>query len=63
MRGLIKYYGKFKLRGLQKLMWRFEYRLAKWVLNKYKSFKSSLIYSQILCPFGAESEFNIKNSV
>ena len=41
MRGVIKYYGKFKLRDLQRLMWRFEFRLAKWALNKYASFKSS----------------------
>jgi group II intron reverse transcriptase/maturase len=41
MRGVIKYYGKFKLRDLQRLMWRFEYRLAKWALNKYKKFKGS----------------------
>ena len=41
MRGVIKYYGKFKLRHLQRLMWRFEFRLAKWALNKYASFKNS----------------------
>lgn len=36
IRGLIKYYGKHKLRGLQRLMWRFEYRLAKWALKVRK---------------------------
>jgi RNA-directed DNA polymerase len=41
MIGIIRYYGKFKLRGLQPLMKRFEFRLAKWVLNKYKKFKGS----------------------
>jgi RNA-directed DNA polymerase len=41
MRGVIRYYGKFKLRGLQPLMKHFEFRLAKWVLNKYKKFKGS----------------------
>jgi group II intron reverse transcriptase/maturase len=41
MRGVIKYYGKYKLWELQRLMRHFEFRLAKWVLNKYKSFKGS----------------------
>ena len=41
MRGVIKYYGKYKLWELQPLMRHFEFRLAKWVLNKYKSFKGS----------------------
>jgi len=41
MVGIIRYYGKFQLRGLQPLMKRFEFRLAKWVLNKYKKFKGS----------------------
>lgn len=41
MLGVIRYYGKFKLRGLQQLMWHFEFRLSKWVLNKYKKFKGS----------------------
>jgi group II intron reverse transcriptase/maturase len=41
MIGVIRYYGKFKLRGLQPLMRRFEFRLAKWVLNKYKKFRGS----------------------
>jgi len=41
MRGVIQYYGKYKLREVQRLMWHFEFRLAKWVLNKYKSFKGS----------------------
>jgi group II intron reverse transcriptase/maturase len=41
MRGVIQYYGKFKLWELQRLMRHFEFRLAKWVLNKYGSFKGS----------------------
>ncbi|WP_218152514.1 group II intron reverse transcriptase/maturase [Mucilaginibacter sp. OK283] len=41
MVGIIRYYGKFKLRGLQPLMKRFEFRLAKWVLNKYRKFRGS----------------------
>ena len=41
MSGIIRYYGKFKLWGLQRLMWHFEFRLVKWVLNKYRKFKNS----------------------
>jgi group II intron reverse transcriptase/maturase len=41
MRGVIQYYGKFKLWELQRLMRHFEFRLAKWVLNKYKGLKGS----------------------
>lgn len=41
MRGIIRYYGKFKLWSLQRLMFHFEFRLAKWVLAKYKKFKNS----------------------
>jgi group II intron reverse transcriptase/maturase len=41
MRGIIRYYGKFKLWKLQRLMWHFEFRLVKWVLNKYRKFKNS----------------------
>lgn len=41
MRGIIRYYGRFKLWALQRLMRHFEFRLAKWVLNKYKKFKYS----------------------
>ena len=41
MRGLIRYYGKYKLWEMQGLMWHFENRLAKWVLNKYKKLKRS----------------------
>ena len=41
MRGIIRYYGKFKLWELQRLMRHFEYHLVKWVLNKYKRFKGS----------------------
>ena len=41
MRGIIRYYGKFRMWELQRLMWHFEFRLVKWVLNKYKKFKGS----------------------
>jgi RNA-directed DNA polymerase len=41
MRGIIRYYGKYKVWGLNKLMRHFHFRLAKWVLNKYKGFKGS----------------------
>jgi len=37
MRGIINYYGKLRLKALQVLMRHFEFRLSKWVLNKYKS--------------------------
>jgi len=39
MIGIIRYYGKFRLWALRKLMRHFHYRLAKWVLRKYKGFK------------------------
>lgn len=39
MIGIIRYYGKFRLLALRKLMRHFHYRLAKWVLRKYKGFK------------------------
>lgn len=41
MRGIIRYYGKFKLWTLERLMLRFEALLVKWVLNKYKRFHGS----------------------
>jgi RNA-directed DNA polymerase len=41
MVGIIRYYGKFKLLELTRLMRHFELRLVKWVLNKYKKFKGS----------------------
>lgn len=41
MLGIIRYYGKFKLLELTRLMRHFELRLVKWVLNKYKKFKGS----------------------
>jgi group II intron reverse transcriptase/maturase len=41
MQGVIRYYGKFKLYELQRLMRHFELQLVKWVLNKYKKFKGS----------------------
>jgi RNA-directed DNA polymerase len=41
MRGIIRYYGKFKLWTLERLMLRFETLLVKWVLKKYKKFHGS----------------------
>lgn len=41
MRGIIRYYGKYKKWVLQKLTRHFHFQLAKWVLNKYKGLKSS----------------------
>lgn len=41
MRGIIRYYGKFKLWTLERLMLRFETLLIKWVLKKYKKFHGS----------------------
>ena len=41
MIGIIRYYGKYKMWALQKLIRHFHYRLAKWVLNKYKALKGS----------------------
>lgn len=41
MRGIISYYGKYKKWTLQKLIWQFHFRLAKWVLNKYKALKGN----------------------
>ena len=41
MRGIIRYYGKFKLWGLRNLMRHFESRLVKWVLKRYGKFKNS----------------------
>jgi group II intron reverse transcriptase/maturase len=41
MIGIIRYYGKFRKWALRKLMKHFHYRLAKWVLKKYKRLKGS----------------------
>jgi group II intron reverse transcriptase/maturase len=41
MNGVIRYYGKYSIRELQKLIKHFHFRLAKWVLKKYKGLKSS----------------------
>jgi RNA-directed DNA polymerase len=43
MRGIIRYYGKFKMWTLRNLIRRFHFRLVKWVLNKYKGFKGSRV--------------------
>ena len=42
MRGIIRYYGKYKMWELRRLVRHFHYRLAKWVLNKYKGLNGSL---------------------
>ena len=39
MRGIIRYYGEFKKWTLDVLIRRFHFRLAKWVLKKYKGLK------------------------
>lgn len=41
MIGIIRYYGKFKKWALRNLIRHFHFRLAKWVLNKYKGMKGS----------------------
>jgi RNA-directed DNA polymerase len=41
MIGVIRYYGKYKMWELQRLVRHFHFRLAKWVLNKYKGLKGS----------------------
>lgn len=41
MIGVIRYYGKYKMCALGKVIWHFHQRLAKWVLNKYKDLKGS----------------------
>jgi RNA-directed DNA polymerase len=41
MRGIIGYYGKYRLWTLQGLIYHFELRLVGWVLNKYRRFRGS----------------------
>jgi group II intron reverse transcriptase/maturase len=41
MIGIIRYYGKFKVWGLQNLIRQLHFHLAKWVLKKYKGLKGS----------------------
>lgn len=41
MIGIIRYYGKYKMWTLHKLVRHFHFHLAKWVLNKYKRLKGS----------------------
>lgn len=41
MEGVIRYYGKFRLWELQRLMRHFSFRLVKWVLAKYSKFGGS----------------------
>jgi RNA-directed DNA polymerase len=41
MVGIIRYYGKYRLWTLKPLLRCFHFRLAKWVLNKYKGLKGN----------------------
>ena len=41
MRGIIRYYGKYKRWKLASVMWYFQRHLVKWALNRYKRFKGS----------------------
>jgi len=41
MTGIIRYYGRFGMGALQRLMRHFEFRLVNWVLNKYRKFRNS----------------------
>lgn len=41
LRGWISYYGKFRKHNLGRIIRRFHFHLMKWVLNRYKSFKTS----------------------
>src|SRR5699024_5894897 len=41
IRGIINYYGKVNLWSVERLFVHLDYRLAKWVENKYKSMKNS----------------------
>lgn len=40
LHGWINYYGKFRLREMQGIFRRLNMRLAKWILNRYKSLKN-----------------------
>jgi RNA-directed DNA polymerase len=41
LHGILHYYGKIKKWALERLARRFNFRLAKWALNKYKRFRNS----------------------
>lgn len=41
IRGTINYYGKYNMGSVEKLFRHLDYRLAKWVKNKYKSVRNS----------------------
>lgn len=45
MRGLIEYFGKINHTGMHKIVRYLHFRLAKWVMNKYKRFRGS--YSEV----------------
>lgn len=42
-RGIISYYGKYNIWAVEKLLRHLDYRLAKWVKNKYKKMKESYL--------------------
>ncbi|MDZ7876716.1 MAG: group II intron maturase-specific domain-containing protein, partial [Saprospiraceae bacterium] len=42
-RGIIQYYGKYNIDKVGKLFRHLDFRLAKWVKNKYKSTKNSYL--------------------
>ncbi|WP_245907055.1 group II intron maturase-specific domain-containing protein [Reichenbachiella versicolor] len=41
MRGVCQYYGSYKRWELESVFLNFHFRLVKWIVNKYKRFKSS----------------------
>lgn len=41
MRGICRYYGRYKRWELEPVFRNFHFRLVKWIVNKYKSFKGS----------------------
>lgn len=43
IRGIINYYGKFNRWSVERLFLHLDYRLAKWVKNKYKSVRNSYL--------------------
>ncbi len=42
-RGIIQYYGRMNREAVKKLFLNLDYRLAKWVKNKYKSVSNSYL--------------------
>lgn len=39
-RGIINYYGKMNIEAVGRVFWHLDYRLAKWVKNKFKNLRS-----------------------